>query len=85
MLVGNEVADALFDVFRCLFVFFRQSLDFFLSGSLIFHEAHQLVGQVFVEDEAKDVVFVFVGLDLGAHLVGGLPDLGSELLLVHVV
>ncbi|CAE6733290.1 hypothetical protein NTGZN8_60003 [Candidatus Nitrotoga fabula] len=50
---------------------------------MAFCEAHQFVGEVFVEDEAEDVVLVFIGLDLGAHLVCGFPDFGGELLFVH--
>lgn len=38
---------------------------------------------LFIEDEPEDVVLVFVGLDLRAHLVGGFPDFGGELLFVH--
>lgn len=33
-----------------------------------------LVGKEFVEDETQDVVLVLVGLNFGAHPVGGLPD-----------
>ncbi len=38
--------------------------------SLTPRELNQLVGHVFVENEAKDVILVFVGLDFGSHLVG---------------
>ena len=41
------------------------------------------LGKELVEDEAEDVILVFVGFDLRAHFVGRLPDLGGELLLIH--
>nr|WP_301895168.1 tyrosine-type recombinase/integrase [Bifidobacterium angulatum] len=37
-----------------------------------------------MKDEAKNVILVFVRLDLGTHLIGGFPNLRSELLLVHL-
>lgn len=70
VLVGDEVANVAFDVVNGFGVVFRQGAKFSVGETLAFGEAHQFVREVFVEDEAKDVVFVFVGLDLGAHLVG---------------
>lgn len=52
----------------------RKALAFFLST---------VVGKELVKDEAKDVVLVFIGLYLGAHLVGCCPDLAGKLLFVH--
>ncbi|MDB1438134.1 restriction endonuclease subunit S [Bifidobacterium adolescentis] len=37
-----------------------------------------------MKDETKNVILVFVRLNLGTHLIGGFPNLRSELLLVHL-
>lgn len=46
-------------------------------------ELYLSIGDVFVEDEAKNVVLVLVGFDFRPNLVGRLPDFRGELLLVH--
>lgn len=83
VLVGNEVADVALNVINNLLIIFREGADFLFARAFFLRETHQFVGEIFVEDEAEDVVFVFVGLDLGAHLIGRFPDFGSELLFVH--
>ena len=83
MLIGDEVANVAFDVVNGLSVAFGQGAEFFVAEVLAFCEAHQLVGEVFVKDEAEDVVLVLIGLDFRPHLVGRFPDFGSELLFVH--
>lgn len=63
MLVSDEVADVTFDVLNGLGVIFRKGAEFFVAEVLAFCKAHQLVGNVFVKDKAKDVVLVFIGFD----------------------
>ena len=64
-------------------LFLAAALAPFLTAISTFRESHQFIREVFVKDEAKDVVLVFIGLDLRTHLVGRFPDFGSELLFVH--
>ena len=75
VLVGDEIAALALD-----------ELDRFL---IVFHEARQILlgeitclqagdfglGEELVEDEAQDVILVFICLDFRAHLVGGFPYL----------
>ena len=46
---------------------------------------HFVVGEELIEYQSEDVVLVFVGVNLGAHLVCRCPYLVGKLLLVHFV
>lgn len=70
VLVGDEIAEVALDMLNGFRVRFRKSAEILVAEVLAFCEAHQLIRKVFVEDEAEDVVLVFVGLDFGSHLVG---------------
>ncbi len=84
MLVGHEVAEVALEVLNGFRVIFGEGADILVAEVLTFGEANQLIRQVFVENEAEDVVLVFICFDrLGSHLVGGFPDFGGELLFVH--
>ncbi|MNE43965.1 hypothetical protein D3C80_1381690 [compost metagenome] len=83
VLVGDEVTQVGLEVANGFRVFFSHRTEVFVCEALGGGEGQQLVGEVLVEDEAKDVVLVFVSLDLGSHLVGRFPNLGCELLLIH--
>lgn len=71
---------AVIDPFR---VFLCQRVEVIAGEPFGGCKSLQLVAKVLIEDESKDVILVFVGFDLRAHLVSGFPDLGCELLLVH--
>ena len=56
-----------------------------------FYACYDAEGNISVEgvkaltrhDETKNVVFIFVSLDLGSHFVCGFPDFIGKLLFVH--
>ena len=85
VLIGDEVAALALDEINRLLVVFHQ------AGQVLLGEVARLqagdfgLGEELVEDEAQNIVLVLVSLDLGAHLVGGLPYLGGQLLLFHLV
>ena len=84
MIVGGEVGDVTLDVVNGFRVFFRERTKVGVAEILAFCEAHQLVGEILVKDEAENVVLLIVGLDFRAHLVGRFPDFGGELLFVQI-
>lgn len=66
-------------------IVFPKEGEVFVAPVVFLEVFEFLIRQEFVEDEAENVVLVFVGFDLGAHFVGRLPDFRGELLLVHKV
>ena len=84
VVIGDEVAALTLHEFHNVRIILRELRQLLVSKITGF-QAHQLgFGKELVEDEAKNVILVFVRLDLGTHLIGGFPNLRSELLLVHL-
>ena len=74
--VGDEVANVLLDGLDDTGVGFRQGLDVF-SGALqnIADVLYFSIRKIFVEDKSKNIVFIFIRLNLGTHFVCGFPNL----------
>lgn len=83
VVVGHEVAVALLDVVNGLCVLFRKGADILVAEILTFGKGELFVGDIFAKDEAKDVIFVFVGLNFRPHLVGRFTDFRGKLLFIH--
>lgn len=86
VLVGEEVAQVVTHQGHGVSVGLNKRIwQVFRFSVVIEHELLYLVGQELIEDEAEDVVLVLIGLNLGAHIVGRLPDEGGKFLFVHGV
>ena len=84
VVIGDEVAALTLHEFHNVRIILRELRQLLVSKITGF-QAHQLgFGKELIKDEAKNVILVFVRLDLGTHLIGGFPNLRSELLLVHL-
>lgn len=83
--VGDEVAALALDELDRLLVVFHQAGQVLLGEVARLQAGNLGLGKELVEDESQNVVLVLVSFDLGSHLVGGLPYLGGQLLLVHLV
>ena len=84
VLVGDEVAALALNELDRLCVILHEAGQILLGEVARLQAGNLGLGEEFVEDESQNVVLIFVGLDLRAHFVGGLPYLGSQLLLVHL-
>ena len=84
VVIGDEIATLILYAFHNVRIILRKLWQVIL-GEIVGLQAHQLVfRKEFIENEAKNVILVFVRLDLGTHLIGGFPNLRSELLLIHL-
>ena len=63
VLVGDEIANAAFDMVNGFHVPFRKRADIGITEFLTFGKPDQFVREIFVKDEAEDVILVFVRLD----------------------
>lgn len=75
VLVGDEVAAFTLDELDRLLIAFHEAWQIFLSEITRLQAGDFGFGEKLVEDEAQDIVLVFVCLDFRAHLVGGFPYL----------
>ena len=84
VVIGDEVAALTLHEFHNVRIVLRELRKVVLSEVAGF-QAHQFgFRKEFIEDEAKNIILVFVRFDLGTHLIGGFPNLRSELLLIHL-
>ncbi len=83
MFIGNKIADILANTDDYLSVIFRQAGQVLIGPVRCLQILDFFFRQEFVKDKAKNVVLIFAGLNFGTHLVGGIPDFGRQLLLVH--
>ena len=83
MLVSDEVANVALDMFDGFRIFLGEITDILVCELLSLGKFDQFIGDVLVEDEAKDVVLVLIGFDLRPHLVGRFPNFGGKFLLIH--
>ena len=81
VLVRNEVATQVSGVLDDLDVVLRQRRQ--VIQPVPPQPRHLLFRQELVENEAKNVVLIFIRLDLRAHTIRRLPNPGSKLLLIH--
>lgn len=75
VLVGDEVATLALDKLDRFFVVFHEARQILLCEITCLQAGNLGLGQELVEDEAQDVILVFICLDFRAHLVGGFPYL----------
>ena len=84
VVIGDEITTFALHEFHNVWIILRELRKIVLSEVTGF-QAHQLgFGKELIKDETKNVILVFVRLNLGTHLIGGFPNLRSELLLVHL-
>ena len=84
VVIGDEITTFALHEFHNVWIILRELRKIVLSEVTGF-QAHQLgFGKELIKDETKNVILVFVRLNLGTHLIGGFPNLRSELLLIHL-
>ena len=75
VVVGDEVAALALDELDRFFVVFHEARQILLGEITCLQAGDFGLGEELVEDEAQDVILVFICLDFRAHLVGGFPYL----------
>lgn len=85
VVVSDEIAALALDELNRLLVFFDKAGQILLGEVAHLQAGNLGLGQKLVEDKSQNVILVYVSLNLRAHLVGRLPYLGGQLLLVHLV
>ena len=84
VVIGDEITTFALHEFHNVWIILRELRKIVLSEVTGF-QAHQLgFGKELIKDETKNVILVFVRLNLGTHLIGRFPNLRSELLLIHL-
>ena len=73
--VGDEVAALALDELDRLLVVLHEARQILFGEITRLQAGNFGLGKELIEDEAQDVVLVFVRLDFRAHLVGGFPYL----------
>ena len=85
IVVCDKIADVAPYTVDRFSIFFGQIRQILVRPVVFFQILDFLVRQKFIKHEAQNVILVLIGFDFGAHLVGGLPNLRCELLLVHAL
>ncbi len=75
VLVGDEVAALALDELDCFLVVFHKARQILFGEITRLQAGYFGFGEELVEDEAQDIVLVFVCLDFRTHLVGRFPYL----------
>src|SRR5699024_8512648 len=84
VVVRDEIAQAVLHEIDSLGVILDKNLSKLVGFHIIgVHQLLNLLGEELIEDEAKNVVLVFLRLNLGAHGVRRLPDARCELSFIH--
>ena len=73
VLVGDEVAALALDELDRFLIVFHEAWQILLGEITCLQAGDFCLGEELVEDEAQDIILVFICLDFRAHLIGGFP------------
>ena len=83
VVISNEIAQIVLYPIDCFRIFFFELAQISICEIIVFCKPNFLFGKKLIKNEAKNIVLVFISLNLRAHLVGRCPYFICELLLVH--